>query len=144
MIALDTNVLVHANRRESPFHRTALDTVSALAASARAWAIPWPCLHEFYSVVTNPRAFKPASSVAEASAQITAWLASPSLALLHEGPRHWATLGALVRAGRVVGGQVYDARIAAICLDHGVTQLLSADRDFRRFPTLAVRNPFVG
>ena len=144
MIAVDTNLLVYAHRRESTFHDTAREALAELASSGSAWAIPWPCVHEFYGVVTNVRAFKPASTIRQASAQLSDWLAAPSLALLHEGPNHWATLQQLMIAGRVSGGQVHDARIAAICLDHGVQELWSADRDFNRFPGLAVRNPLVG
>ncbi len=38
---------------------------------------------------------------------------------------------------------VHDARIAAICLAHGVSELWTADRDFSRFPELKARNPLV-
>ena len=144
MIALDTNVLVYAHRRESTFHDKARQLVAALASSGSAWAIPWPCVHEFYGVVTNLRAFKPASTVAEASAQLSDWMASSSLVLLNEGADHWAALQKLLVTGRVVGGQMHDARIAAICIEHGVRELWSADRDFNRFPSLTVRNPLVG
>jgi predicted nucleic acid-binding protein len=44
---------------------------------------------------------------------------------------------------RKIGGQVHDARIAAICLDNAVRELWSADRDFNRFPGLTVRNPLI-
>jgi uncharacterized protein len=37
---------------------------------------------------------------------------------------------------------VHDARIAAICVAHGVEALLTRDRDFSQFPQLVVRNPF--
>lgn len=43
----------------------------------------------------------------------------------------------------IVGSAIHDARIAAICLSHGVTELWSADRDFLRFPDLKVINPLV-
>ena len=144
MIAVDTNLLVYAHRRESTFHDKALQAIAALAASGSAWAIPWPCLHEFYGVVTNARAFTPASTIAQASAQLSEWFASPSLVMLHEGVNHWAALHKLLVAGRVIGGQVHDARIAAICIEHGVREFWSADRDFNRFPSLTVRNPLVG
>ena len=144
MIAVDTNLLVYAHRRESTFHDKAHQAMTMLASSGSAWAIPWPCLHEFYGVVTNVRAFKPASTITEASAQLSAWLASPSLVLLHESANHWAELHKLLIAGRVIGGQVHDARIAAICIEHGVREFWSADRDFNRFPSLMVRNPLVG
>ena len=38
---------------------------------------------------------------------------------------------------------VHDARIAALCLQHGVRELWSADRDFGRFPALRVVNPLL-
>jgi predicted nucleic acid-binding protein len=31
--------------------------------------------------------------------------------------------------------------VAAICSDHGVTRLLSADRDFSKFPGIRAENP---
>jgi len=46
--------------------------------------------------------------------------------------------------GKIAGPQVHDARIAALCRDHGVHELWSADRDFSRFAGLAVVNPLVG
>lgn len=144
MIAVDTNLLVYAHRRESSFHERAREVVGQLATSRSPWAIPWPCVHEFYGVVTNARSFTPPSTVAEAIAQLTGWLDSPSATTLHEGPDHWATLQALLVAGRVVGGQIHDARIAAICVEHGVREFWTADRDFNRFPALTVRNPLVG
>jgi toxin-antitoxin system PIN domain toxin len=144
VIAIDTNLLVYAHRRESTFHDKACRTISTLAASGSAWGIPWPCIHEFYGVVTNARAFKPASTIAQASTQLSEWFASPTLSLLHESAGHWSALHALLVAGRVIGGQVHDARIAAICLEHGVHEFWSADRDFNRFTALTVRNPLVG
>ena len=143
MIAVDTNILVYAHRSESPFHRAAFKHVAALAESTSPWAIAWPCVHEFYNIVTNPRALKPPSTIADAIKQISYWLESPSLVLLHEGAAHWATLQALIRSAKLIGGQVHDARIAAICIEHRVQELWSADRDFNRYPSLPVRNPLV-
>lgn len=144
MIAIDTNVLVYAHRKDAPFHTQAFEHLGRLAQSGSAWAIPWPCVHEFYGVVTNPRAFKPASTVEQACAQLEAWFASPSLVLLQEGAAHWAGLHRLLTSARVTGSLVHDARVAAICLEHGVDELWSADRDFNRFPSLTLRNPLVG
>ena len=141
MIAVDTNLLVYAHRREASFHDKAHRALVALASSGSAWAIPWPCAHEFYGVVTNSRVCKPASTIAQALAQLAEWFASPSLVLLHEDAGHWTALHKLLAGARVVGGQVHDARIAAICIEHGVREFWSADRDFNRFPALNVRNP---
>lgn len=44
----------------------------------------------------------------------------------------------------MAGEAVHDARIAALCLQHGVSELWSADRDFGRFPKVPVLNPLIG
>ncbi len=143
MIALDANLLVYAHRIDSPFYRQAKPLVAQLAEGGSPWAIPWPCLHEFYSVATNPRIFTPSSTVEEAIRQIEGWMESPSLRLLSETPVHWLALRELLSRGRVQGAMVHDARIAALCTAHGVRELWTADRDFSRFPGLRVRNPLV-
>ena len=71
------------------------------------------------------------------------WMSSPSLAFLAEADRHWIDLKSLVVAGRIVGPQIHDARIAALCLSHGVRELWSVDRDFGRFSQLHVVNPLI-
>jgi len=141
VIAVDTNVLVYAHRRDSEWHASAARCVAELAGSPGAWAIPWPCVHEFLAVVTHPRIFSPPTGLEAALDQVAAWLESPSLVLLAEGSGYFPKLSSLLVNGRVVGPRVHDARVAAICADHGVGELLTADRDFSRFPALKTRNP---
>lgn len=143
MIAVDTNLLVFAHREDSPFHEEAWRCLAQLAESRAPWTIPWPCVHEFLSIVTHPRIYNPPTPLAKALDQVAAWLESPSLLLLHESPAHWATLEPLLLTGRAVGPLVHDARIAALCLQHAVQELWTADRDFGRFPSLRTRNPLV-
>lgn len=143
MIALDTNLLVYAHREESPWHAAAYALVAGLAEGRTPWAIPWPCLHEFLAIVTHPRIYAPPSPLSTALEQVDAWLESPSLIVLSEVRESWPQLRDLLLRGRVTGPQVHDARVAALCLVHGVRQLWSADRDFSRFPDLIVRNPLV-
>lgn len=142
MIAVDTNILLYAHRAESPWHDAARGRVREL--SRTAWAIPWPCVHEFLAIATHPRVFDPPSSLADARRAVEGWLGSPRLSLLSETPGYWQTLDTLLRAGQVVGPRVHDARIAALCVEHGVSELWTADRDFSRFSALRTRNPLVG
>lgn len=37
---------------------------------------------------------------------------------------------------------MHDAHIAALCLEHGVREIVTGDTDFRRFPALDVVDPF--
>ncbi len=143
MIAVDTNLLVYAHRRDSSWHERARDRIAELAEGRGAWAIPWPCVHEFLSIVTHPRIYSPPSLLDEALQQVEAWMQSPTLVLLAEGEGYWADLRAQLQAGQIAGPRVHDARVAALCRLHGVRELWTADRDFSRFPGLNARNPLV-
>lgn len=121
MIAVDTNILVYAHRREASWGDQASRIMAELAAGDRPWAIPWPCCFELLSVVTNRRIWKDrASTPAQAWRQFQAWAESPSNRLIGETGNFPAILGRFVDRPRVVGGVVHGARIAAICIAHGV------------------------
>lgn len=143
MIAVDTNLLVYAHREDSTWHGPAAALLLQLAEGTSTWALPWPCLHEFLAIVTHPRIYTPPTSLAKAIDQVDAWLESPSLVVLTEGEAHWETLRRTLRSSRMLGPQVHDARVAALCVQHGVGELWTADRDFARFAELRVRNPLV-
>ena len=143
MIALDTNLLVYAHREDSPFHLPALQCLTRCAEGRAAWAIPWPCLHEFFAIASHPRVYLPPTPAAQVIDQIDAWLESPSLVLLTETERQWPTLRALLAKSKLAGPAVHDARIASLCLQHSVRELWSADRDFGRFQALRVVNPLL-
>jgi toxin-antitoxin system PIN domain toxin len=141
MIAVDTNILVYSVRQDSPWHEAALACVRRLAEAPAAWAIPWPCVHEFLAVVTHPRIYRPPTPPAGAALQVDYWMESPSLRLIGEGPGYWDHLKSLLAAGKAVGPLVHDARVGAICRASGVSEIWTADRDYSRFPGILVRNP---
>jgi toxin-antitoxin system PIN domain toxin len=141
LTAVDTNILVYAHRADSQWHNAADAVLAELAEGKSTWAIPWPCLYEFYAIVTHPRIYNPPTPHADALVQLGNWLESTSLLLLHEGENFWETLESVIRTAKVQGGAVHDARIAALCIRHGVKKLLSADRDFSRFRGVRTENP---
>jgi uncharacterized protein len=144
VIAVDTNVLVYAHRREPVEHERASELLRELAEGTGSWSIPWPCAYEFFSVVTNRRIWQNAASTPEqAWLQLTAWFDSPALRLLAETPDFPALLEEFARRPRVRGPVIHDARVAAICMAHGVDRLLTRDRDFSLFPELATEDPFL-
>ncbi len=143
MIAVDTNILVHAHREDSGFHTAAYAAIAQLAEQRAPWGIPWPSLHEFFAIATHPRIYAPPTPVGAAIEQIEAWLESPTLVLLAESEQHWPVLRETITRGGIAGPAVHDARIAALCQQHGVRELWTADRDFSRFAAVRVRNPLV-
>jgi toxin-antitoxin system PIN domain toxin len=144
MIAVDSNLLIYAHREDSPWHDAAYSRIVELAEGRAPWAIPWPCVHEFLAIVTHPRIYNPPTPLEKAIDQIEAWFESPSLVLLAESADYWPLLRSALQTGRVSGPPVHDARVVALCLQHGVRELWTADRDFSRFPGLNIRNPLVG
>ena len=143
MIAVDTNLLVYAHREDSPWHKAAYRCVSELAEGPGAWAIPWPCIHEFFAITTHARIYDPPTPIEVALKQIGAWVEAPNLVLLAESAGYWDRLQLLVKQGHIEGPQIHDARIAALVLHHGIQTLWSADRDFSRFPELPTQNPLI-
>jgi toxin-antitoxin system PIN domain toxin len=144
VIAVDTNILVYAHRRDSEWHVKAAATLAQLAEGSVPWGVAWPCFHEFLAIVTHPRIYKPPTPLSKAIEQVEIWLESPTLRLLGELKGHWKELKRVLASGRITGGAVHDARIAAICQEHGVQELWSADRDFSRLSGIAIRNPLIG
>jgi toxin-antitoxin system PIN domain toxin len=144
VIAVDTNILVYAHREDADWYQPASRAVRTLAEGTDAWAIPWPCIHEFLAITTHPRIFRTPTPLSAALEQVDAWLESPSLVLLAEDAAYWGTLRMLVERARLDGPRVHDARVAALCLRHAIREFWTADRDFSLFPTLRVRNPLIG
>jgi uncharacterized protein len=141
MIALDTNFLVYAHRSDNPFHLIARTAIARLAQGALPWGVPVVCVHEFLAVVTNPKIFKQATPAKQAFQQIRSLLALPTARLLMPTDQHLDILHQLATAAKTVGAQFHDARIAAICLENGATQLWTADRDFSAYPQLSTLSP---
>lgn len=140
MIAVDTNILIYADRAELPLHDAALAALTRLAEGAEAWAIPIFCIGEFLRVVSHPRLFDPPTPTKEAWTSVTVLLESPSVRLLTPGSSYVTLFGQQLAASGVAGNLVFDAQIAALCLEHGVRTLLTEDRDFARFRALQTRS----
>ncbi len=133
MIAVDTNVLIHANRAELELHEVARHRLTELAEGGQPWALPVVAAWGFVRIVTQT-IFDPPTPMAQALDFVDRLVESPSVRVLRPGARHWQLLRDTIQESRVGGGMVTDAVIVALCREHGVDTLLSNDRDFRRFP----------
>ena len=139
MIAVDTNVLIYAHRAETSQHDAAASRLTALAQGAARWGLPVFCVTEFMRVVTHERVFDPPSSVSQAAAFIMSVAAAPSCELVRPGPEFLVLLVETARQSHARGNLMFDAQIAALCLQHGIDTVLTNDRDFERFGSLRVQ-----
>ncbi len=140
MIAVDTNILVYAHNTGDPHHDRARGELRALVESDAAWGLPVFVLGEFLRVVTNRRGPLPHPSTPAAAIEaIDGLLASPNAKLLLPGRRYLPLLRGLVADVRPRGNEIFDAQVAAVCLEHGATTILTNDTDFRQFSGITVK-----
>lgn len=143
MIAVDTNILVYSHREEDAQHDEASSALESVWSTGRGWGLPWPCVHEFLAIITNPKVYPVPTPMGVAIDAVQSFI-EVGARLLGESTAHLEILDRLVMTGRVTGPKVHDARVAAICIGQGVSELWTADRDFSRFPDLRTRNPLLG
>jgi predicted nucleic acid-binding protein len=115
--------------RGFPVSRSGRDANCGARRGIRNLVNPLAMRSEFLAIVTHPRIYAPPTPLPRALDQLDTWLESPTLVLLTESADRWAALRTILARGRVAGPQVHDARIAAVCRQHGVRRLWSADRD---------------
>lgn len=143
MKAIDTSILVYAFHADTEHHGTALSALKSMISQGEAWGVPSPCIHEFLATVTRAKYFSHPASMSEALSFLRELQERYGCFVLDESTVHLATLEKILLASGVSGAKVHDARIAAICRDHAVQELWSADRDFSYFPWLTMVNPLV-
>ena len=140
--SLDVNVLLYASDRSSDRHPRARRFIESCAAGPEILCLTWPTLMSYLRIATHPRIFSAPLSPDDARRNVSALLglshvrAVSELDGFVEAYRHVAG-GAPVR-----GNLVPDAHVAAILFQHGVRTLYSSERDFRKFQSLDVRDPF--
>jgi toxin-antitoxin system PIN domain toxin len=144
MVAVDTNILIYAHRKEyGEIHEDAVAALRPFVEGNGQWAIPYPCVYEFIAVVSHPKVFEKPTPVAEALDVLADFADSAGFHWLAESPGYLKTLRQIAEPAKVQGGKIHDARIAALCLHHGVRELWTRDRDFSWFPQIKTRNPLV-
>ena len=138
MIAIDTNILVYAHRAETELHAAALNQLTEFCEGIQPWALPVSCLSEFSRVVTHPKVFNPPSKLEDALAFVEAVTAAPACRLLRPGEHYLDQFFTVMSEADARGNLVFDAQIVALCKEHGVTRVLTNDRDFERFAGISV------
>ena len=140
MLLPDLNVLLAAHRSDSPMHRPCRRWLQSVYAGDEAFGLCAPVLIGLVRVLTHPRVFVPPDTQDEAFAFVDSLLSHPNALLLNPGRDHVRLFERACRACDARGDLVTDAYLAALALETGAL-LVSADRDFARFPGLRWENP---
>jgi uncharacterized protein len=140
--SLDVNVLLYASDRASDRHERARRFVESCAAGPEILCLTWPTLMSYLRIATHPRIFSQPLSPAEALGNISALIGLPHVRALSELDGFLDAYKHVTGEVPVRGNLVPDAHLVAILLQHGIRTLYTHDRDFRKFESLDVRDPF--
>jgi toxin-antitoxin system PIN domain toxin len=141
--SLDVNLLLYASDRLSERHGAAREFLGSCAAQPEILCLAWPTLMAYLRIATHPSIFSAPLTPEEALNNVNALLALPHARAVSE--QNGFVDAYLHVTGKTVvrGNLVPDAHVAAILFQNGVGTLYSNDRDFRKFESLEVRDPFV-
>ena len=140
MILVDANVLLYAYHPRDERHAACRRWLETTFSGLTPVGLPWLSIWAFLRIGTNPRAFEEPLGMQEARDIVSSWLDVPVVRVLEPGERYWDILSQLVLEARVTGPLVTDAALAALALEHGAS-VCTTDKDFLRFPGLAVIDP---
>jgi uncharacterized protein len=140
--SLDANVLLFASDRTSDRHGAARDFLESCAASPEVLCVTWPTIMAYIRIATHASIFAAPLTPEEALANVNALLALPQTRVVSEQDGFLDAYLHVTASTTVRGNLVPDAHVAAILFQNGVRTLYSNDRDFRKFESLDVRDPF--
>lgn len=140
--SLDVNVLVYASDRSSDRHVRARRFVESCAAGPEVLCLTWPTLMSYLRIATHPRTFSAPLAPDEALGNVSALIGLPHVRTVSELDGFLDAYKHVAGEAPVRGNLVPDAQVAAILFQHGIRTLYTNDRDFRKFHSLDVRDPF--
>lgn len=121
---VDTSILARLSNTADAQHAVGVGAVVELHRRGEVLHVTPQVLVEFRNVATRPTALNGLGlSTADAAAQATGFEAA--FPLLMETPDIYPAWKALVEGLGIVGKQVHDARLMAVCDVHRVTHLLT-------------------
>ena len=142
MIALDTNILIYAHRRQSPFHSEAKTAIEEAANSKGGCGTPITCLIEFFSIVTHPSSEGGPSSSEQAFKFINALKESAGLSIWYPRDGYENNLFQLAQDLSISGVRIFDLQIALMAWENGATEIWTNDKNFGKIPGLRIHHPF--
>ena len=141
MVLVDTNVLIYAHRRDAERHQEYKAWTQAMVSGPEPYVVSDFALTGMVRVVTNPRIYPhDAATINEALAFAAQVRSQPHARVISPGPGFWDIFARLCQQVDARAKLVPDAYLAALALEHGC-EVVTTDKDFRRFPGLRWRHP---
>ena len=140
MVLVDTNILLYAVNRDSPNSALALEAIETLMNGTEDWVLTWGIIYEFMRVVTHPRVFENPLTIRNACDLLEDWISSESCSVISDSDFHLQEMKeSIAEVSRISGNMLHDLHHAVNMREHGITEILTADRDFLAFPWVRIR-----
>lgn len=131
----DVNLLVYPANSQAPQYEEARGWLKRSMFGQEVAGLPWISLAGFLRLSIDQRMMPSALTPGEAVTAVEAWLSTPAARQISPGPQHLSILGRLMVTHDIRGGQVTNARLAAIAIEHRAG-FATFDSDFHRFAEL--------
>ena len=138
---VDVNILLYASDTSSPQHAKATTFLTACATGNEMFCLACLTLMSYVRMATHPAIFRRPLSHADAMRNVEAIVSTPMCRVIGEETGFWDVYRRLTDEVPTRGNLVPDAHLAAVLLQHGVVQIYTHDRDFRKFSALRVIDP---
>jgi predicted nucleic acid-binding protein len=135
---LDTSILVRLANGSDPLHPLAVAALTALFREDEPLYVAPQNLIEFWSVCTRPLEANGGLGLTVEDARSIADVLAAEFLIASDTPEIYPALRQILEAVPVVGKQVHDARLAAVCHVHGIQTVVTFNvRHFARFSHLS-------
>lgn len=142
-IFLDTNLIVYAINKDSPYHARATALMEAIGEGKLETCLSLQVLGEFYATATNPKKIEKTLTPEEAVMVIEGLLRTDTILKLFPKQETLKLALDLVNRYQLKSLDFFDAQIAATMLDNGVTTIYTVnEQDFAIFEEIKAVNPF--
>ena len=136
----DVTALVYAHRGELRQHSRYREWLYKLLNGPTGYGVSDLAVLGFIQVVTNRKIFTDPTPLSDALTFADTLRHRPHAIPVTPGPRHWEIFENLCQKINATAGDVTDAHLAALAVEHDHV-LVTEDRGFRRFPELRTTAP---
>jgi len=139
MILPDVNMLLYAYDKGSKSHRAAARWLENILSDDEV-VFSWHTITGFLRIITHPSALANPTTIEKAVSIVDSWLQLENTHLIALEKKNWPLFSSVLIEGQATGNLVMDAHLAATAVSCGA-KVASSDRDFLRFPNVAVIDP---
>jgi len=140
VILVDANVLLYSQNRSANEHVACREWLERALSGVETVGFPWVVVLAFLRLSTSLRIYPEPLPMKSATSIVAGWFDRRSVAVVEPAEDHWNVLRSLLSQARILGADVSDGHLAALCIEHEAA-LCTTDRGFARFPGLKLLDP---